>query len=130
MVSSVLVSLPITPAQKGNWNRLNLFIFQPNKFLCLPPSQRRWTRPLCQSTPLAGKDLQPAKKRENTDEVKIEKTAIQLPLGSRCCPHLLQPPIKIQDNLLLVLPEKYVRPIFANCYIPPLPLDWCWCCCW
>ena len=77
--------------RKAIWNRLNLFIFQPNKFLCLPPFPRRWTK---QSTPLAGKDLQPAKKRENTDEVKIEKTAIQLPLGSRHCPHLLQPPKK------------------------------------
>ena len=40
----------------------------------------------------------PKKDKKETDEVKIETATIQLPLGSRRCPHLLQPPRKIQGD--------------------------------
>ena len=41
---------------------LQVFLFDVLPFLCFPPSPRRLAKPLCQSTPLVGQDLQPAKK--------------------------------------------------------------------
>ena len=80
MVSSSSVSIPkFTPVKKGNWNRLTLLIFQQIKFFvwsfvffvfyllwC-------WTKPPCQSNPLAGQDLQPAKKEKIQVRTKLRQ---------------------------------------------------------
>ena len=141
MVSFSSVYIPkFTPVKKGHWNRLTLFIFQQIKFFvwsfvffvfyllwC-------WTKPLCQSNPLAGKDLQPAKKEKIQVRTKLRQ---QL---SSCLLDLVV--VHIFFNLL----EKY-RVIFywssqksmrdpclpivkVGVCIPPLPMDRGWWCCW
>ena len=46
--------------------------------LILPPSPRRWAKPLCQGTPFAWQDLQPAKSRGGRASLLIMLTVLTL----------------------------------------------------
>ena len=74
----------------------------------LPPSPRRWAKPLCQGTPLVGQDLQPAKK----DKIQM-RSELRQQLSS-CLLDL------VVVHIFFSLLNKYMvnlRPILANCYI-------------
>ena len=110
MVSSALVSLPITPAKKDHLEQVE-FVQIPAKqvFMFTSFSETLDKTSMSGHSTCWERSSTCQKKRENTDEVRIETTAIQLPLGSRHCPHLLQPPKKVHDetHFFLVGPEKY-----------------------